>query len=60
MIDEAHEKASANLGRIEVVLEDPTLEPVDVASLAQSFIEEIKSWSDTMVASESTEPQQRK
>ena len=59
-IDESHEKASANLGRIEVVLEDPTLEPVDLASLAQSFVEEIRSWSDTMVASESTESEEPK
>ena len=59
-IDESHEKASANLGRIEVVLEDPTLEPVDVASLAQSFVEEIRSWSDTMVVSESTESEELK
>lgn len=43
-IDEAHEKAFANLERIEYVDEDPGVEPVDLGQLARSFIEEIESW----------------
>jgi len=43
-IDEAHEKAYANLTRIEPVVEDPAVEPVDLAALAQAFVDQIASW----------------
>ncbi len=43
-IDESNEKAYANLDRIEGVVEDPGIEPVDLGVIAQSFIEEIESW----------------
>jgi tetratricopeptide (TPR) repeat protein len=43
-IDESYEKAYANLERIESVDEDPGVEPVDLARLAQSFIDEIERW----------------
>jgi Flp pilus assembly protein TadD len=43
-IDESHEKAYANLTRIETVVEGPSLEPVDLAALAQSFVEQIETW----------------
>ncbi|MFQ5510684.1 MAG: tetratricopeptide repeat protein [Candidatus Krumholzibacteriia bacterium] len=54
-IDVSYEKAAANLGRIEAVLQDPTLEPVDLGVLARSFVDEIEGWSDTVVAVEPTE-----
>lgn len=40
------EKAHANLERLEAVVEDPGLPPVDLAVIAQGFIDEIESWSD--------------
>jgi Flp pilus assembly protein TadD len=43
-IDESYDNASANLARISEVAEDTGVEPVDLAALAQSFVEEIKSW----------------
>lgn len=43
-IDESYEKAYANLERIEGVSEDPVVEPVDLAALAQRFVDEIESW----------------
>ncbi|UCG51070.1 MAG: tetratricopeptide repeat protein [Candidatus Latescibacterota bacterium] len=49
-IDESYEKASANLERVAAVLEDPDLEPVDLAVVAQSFVDEIESWGDAVVA----------
>lgn len=51
-LDTSYEKASANFARIDVVLEDPALDPVDLVAAAQRFVEEIKSWSDVEVASE--------
>lgn len=50
-IDESYEKAYANLDRIEDVVEDPGLEPVDLGVIAQSFIEEIESWRVAVVDS---------
>lgn len=44
-IDTSFEKASLNLARIEQVLEDPELEPVDLTMLAQAFVDDIASWS---------------
>jgi tetratricopeptide (TPR) repeat protein len=52
--DESHEKAKANLVRVEEVVEDPAVEPVDLAALAQAFIAEIGSWT---VAQAEVEPQ---
>jgi Flp pilus assembly protein TadD len=50
--DASHEKAAANLNRVAAVLEEPGLEPVDLAAIARSFIDEIESWSEAVVASE--------
>jgi tetratricopeptide (TPR) repeat protein len=44
-VDKSYEKALANLERTEVVLEDPDVESVDLLALAQSFVDEIGSWS---------------
>jgi tetratricopeptide (TPR) repeat protein len=43
-IDETYEKAAANLNRVEPVFEEPGLAPVDLAVLAQAFVDEVKSW----------------
>jgi Flp pilus assembly protein TadD len=51
-LDGSYEKASANFARIDVVLEDPALEAVDLAVMAQRFVDEIKSWNEVTVASE--------
>jgi Flp pilus assembly protein TadD len=45
--DPSYDKAVTNLARVEDVIEDPGLEPVDLDVVATSFIDEIKSWSDT-------------
>lgn len=51
-IDESYAKAYANMVRIEEVKEDPGLEPVDLAAIAQGFAEEVEGWrvaaTDTM------------
>ncbi len=54
-VDDSYEKAVLNLGRIEVVMEDPTIEPVDLTVLARSFIDQIESWSESIVAQEQPE-----
>ncbi len=51
-LDGSYEKASANFARVDVVLEDPTLEPVDLAVVARRFVDEIDSWNEVAVASE--------
>jgi Flp pilus assembly protein TadD len=43
-IDKMYEKAYTNLVRIEGVEKEPDLDPVDLAAIAQSFIEGIESW----------------
>lgn len=53
-LDDSYEKASANMDRVAVVLEDPDLEPVDLAVIAQSFVEEVERWGTVMV--ENSEP----
>jgi Flp pilus assembly protein TadD len=55
-IDDSYEHANMNLARIEEVLEDPSIESIDLDAVAIAFVNEVLSWSDTMVASEKTEP----
>jgi tetratricopeptide (TPR) repeat protein len=43
-VDESNEKAYANFIRVEAVIEDPAVEPVDLAALAQAFVDEIENW----------------
>jgi Flp pilus assembly protein TadD len=43
-IDSFHVYAATNLARIELVSEDPALEPVNLAVLAQSFVDEVAGW----------------
>jgi Flp pilus assembly protein TadD len=53
--DGSHGRAQDNLGRIDVVLEDPALETVDLAALAGKFVTEIESWSVAVADSEPTD-----
>lgn len=51
-IDAFHEKATLNLARVESVVEDPYLLPVDLETLALRFVDEIESWRDEEIARE--------
>lgn len=44
-VDASYAHASDNLARIEGVLEDPGLEPIDLEVVAKSFVDEIEGWS---------------
>jgi len=50
--DPSYENASANLDRISQVRQQTGLEPIDLAAVAQEFMDAIDTWSETMVASE--------
>jgi Flp pilus assembly protein TadD len=54
-IDEAYEKASVNLVRVEILTEDPDLEPVDLGLLAVEFVEQIEGWSHEAAVDEESE-----
>ena len=43
-IDSTYTKASVSLARVTGLKEDPSLSPVDLGSLAQSFIADVESW----------------
>jgi len=43
--DGGYDKAAVNLARVSNVLEDPSVEPLDLAALAQRFTDEIGTWS---------------
>jgi Flp pilus assembly protein TadD len=43
-VDGGHDKGYANFIRVEGVIEDPAVQSIDLAALAQAFIEEIESW----------------
>lgn len=47
-IDDSHEKAYVNLGRVEQFEEEVTQEPVDLADLAQSFVDEVEGWREAV------------
>ncbi len=55
-IDETYTKACANMERIEGVDEDSAVPTVDLAALAQSFIEKIESWSIAAAGTAEPEP----
>jgi len=42
--DESYEKALANLSRIEIVAEDPGVEPIDLTAAALRFVDQIDLW----------------
>ena len=43
-IDSTYQKAAGNLTRVEGVKQDPAIGPVDLADVARSFVEQMKSW----------------
>lgn len=43
-IDSTYHKAVVNLARVETVKQDSTIAPVDLGALAQSFVEQEKTW----------------
>ncbi|MEJ2721223.1 MAG: tetratricopeptide repeat protein, partial [bacterium] len=51
-IEPSYFKAAANLSRIEGVVEDPNLEPVDLEVAAGDFADEIARWDHTLLAAE--------
>jgi Flp pilus assembly protein TadD len=44
----SYEKAQENLARIEVVKENPDVEPVDLGELARSFEDEVEGWREAL------------
>jgi Flp pilus assembly protein TadD len=42
--DAGYEKASVSLARVEVLSEDSTVQPIDLAVLARGFEEEVRGW----------------
>ncbi len=48
-ISEAYERAEVNRARVEGLEERPDLEPLDLAELARSFVDEIQSWREAVV-----------
>ena len=51
VIDPLYYKASTNMDRVAVVLEDPAIEPLDLEAIARLFEKEILSWSHAIAAS---------
>jgi len=54
-LDGAYEKASLNLGRIESVVYEPAVEPIDLESLALGFGDEINGWIETVASKDELE-----
>jgi Flp pilus assembly protein TadD len=54
-IDDSYDNATANLARISEVVEDSGVEPVDLAAIAQGFVDEIESWKIAAIDGEETE-----
>lgn len=48
VLDGSYEHAAMNLARVAEVLEDPAVEPVDLAAVARRFQEEIVSWNEML------------
>jgi tetratricopeptide (TPR) repeat protein len=51
-IDSEHDRAAANLARVQVAERDSTAEPIELATLARSFVERIDEWRGSTVALE--------
>ena len=43
-IDSTYQKAAANLARVGTLRQDSTITPLDLSSLARSFVEQVKTW----------------
>jgi predicted Zn-dependent protease len=54
-IDSTYARAETNRDRVELVEEDPMLEPVDLAALAQGFRQEVAGWHSAAVHGDQTE-----
>jgi Flp pilus assembly protein TadD len=54
-VDGTHEKAFTNLARVEGLEEDPSLDPVDLGELAQSFIAEVEGWREAVATLDAPE-----
>lgn len=48
-LDQSYENAAGNLGRIELVVENPGIEPIELATLSQKFRDDVRSWEQAMV-----------
>jgi tetratricopeptide (TPR) repeat protein len=55
-VDGTHEKAFVNLARAELLDQDPSLGPVDLAELAQSFIDAVEGWREAVAVRDQPEP----
>lgn len=55
-VDGTHEKAFVNLARAEALDEDPSSGPVDLAELAQAFIDEVEGWREAVALGDQPEP----
>jgi Flp pilus assembly protein TadD len=51
-LDGSYEKAAVSLTRVETLVEEPGIEPVDLGVLAQSFIDEVHGWRETVAMEE--------
>jgi tetratricopeptide (TPR) repeat protein len=47
-LDESYLKAEISRARVEGLVEDPNMLPVDLAELAQSFVDEVEGWSEAV------------
>lgn len=54
-LDGSYGKALANRDRLSIVMQDPSISPVDLAVAAQSFVDEIAGWSETIALGEQTD-----
>ncbi|MCH7547922.1 MAG: tetratricopeptide repeat protein [Candidatus Krumholzibacteriota bacterium] len=54
-LDGSYGKALANRDRLSIVMQDPSISPVDLAVSAQSFVDEIAGWSETIALGEQTD-----
>jgi len=54
-IEGSHEKAFVNLGRVEGLDDDSTLEPLDLGELARSFVDEVESWRESVAMNQESE-----
>jgi Flp pilus assembly protein TadD len=47
-LDDSYENAGSNLARIELVAENPGIEPIDLATLSQKFSDDVRTWEQAM------------
>lgn len=55
-VDGTHERAFANLARVEAVEVDPDTDPVDLGELAQAFMDEVNGWREAVAQRDEPEP----